>query len=88
MNDTTWMHRAACRGKGTLFFGPDGERAKDRETREVEAKAICSLCPVRVPCLDSALEHFEKGGIFAGLDEDERRLEYRRRSRRARTAAA
>jgi WhiB family transcriptional regulator, redox-sensing transcriptional regulator len=78
----SWQDRAACRGMDALlFFGPDGERRPERETREAKAKAVCQLCPVGVQCLDDALRNSIRHGIWGGLNEEERVRE-RRRARR------
>ena len=71
----TWQVRAACRGpESTVFFPPPAsERREEREAREAKAKAICSTCAVRRPCLDYALEIREPHGIWGGLNEHERR---------------
>jgi WhiB family transcriptional regulator, redox-sensing transcriptional regulator len=83
----SWYDRAACRGWNTqLFFGPDGERAQDLQTREAKAKAICAVCPVREPCLTYALSNSIKDGIWGGLNRAERTRERRRRSPRPRAA--
>jgi WhiB family redox-sensing transcriptional regulator len=37
------------------------------------AKRICAGCPVKAECLEYALEHDEKFGIWGGLSERERR---------------
>ncbi len=42
-------------------------------TTEQKAKAICSVCPVRVQCLDFAVEIREPYGIWGGLTEADRR---------------
>jgi hypothetical protein len=36
------------------------------------AKAICAACPVRVDCLEDALERHEPWGIWGGTSERER----------------
>ncbi|WP_051854708.1 WhiB family transcriptional regulator [Streptomyces sp. NRRL B-1347] len=46
--------------------GP-GARYKARQ-----AKGICSGCPVRMTCLQGALERDERHGIWGGLDYAER----------------
>jgi len=56
-----------------LFFGPEGERQQQRERRERAAKAVYARCPARVECLEYALEHDERFGIWGGLSERERR---------------
>jgi WhiB family redox-sensing transcriptional regulator len=70
-----WQDRAACRGPHTsLFFPPSHfERKDDKESRESQAKAICSSCPVKKPCLQYALRIHEPHGIWGGFNEIERR---------------
>jgi len=56
-----WMARAACADADPdLFFGEAGHPGD-------EAKAICHGCPVRQSCLDYAIEHSERFGIWGGL---------------------
>ena len=50
--------------------------------REGRAKAVCAVCPVRVECLDHALRHHVRCGIWGGLNERERYTERLRRARR------
>jgi WhiB family redox-sensing transcriptional regulator len=38
-----------------------------------EAKKVCLTCDVRSECLEYALEHDERFGIWGGLSERERR---------------
>lgn len=57
---TPWMEEAACKGMPTVvFYPPKGSPAG-------EAKAICARCPVRLPCLEYALENHERDGVFGG----------------------
>lgn len=60
---------ALCRqvDTGDLFF-PD----KGGSTRP--AKTVCRSCPVRTACLQWAVEHNERFGVWGGLSERERRL--------------
>jgi WhiB family transcriptional regulator, redox-sensing transcriptional regulator len=82
--DWGWQNNAKCRGEDlVLFFGPEGERQPERETREEKAKQVCQGCPVRTACLDYAVSRPEKHGLYGGLNEDERAAERRRRLRRA-----
>jgi WhiB family redox-sensing transcriptional regulator len=76
--------RAACRDTGVmmLFFGPDGERPAAREIREGKAKAVCALCPLRAECLENALRHPARHGIWGGLNGEELAAERRRLLRR------
>ena len=52
-----WQFDGACRGEdSSLFFAPSYfEKREEKAAREVKAKAICTGCPVREPCLDYAL---------------------------------
>jgi WhiB family transcriptional regulator, redox-sensing transcriptional regulator len=57
-----------------VFFPPSHfERKSDKLQREEQAKAICSTCCVREPCLQYALRIREPHGIWGGLNEVERR---------------
>jgi WhiB family redox-sensing transcriptional regulator len=38
-----------------------------------DAKAVCTSCPVRTPCLATALLHRKQHGVRGGLSEEERR---------------
>ncbi len=58
------MPDAACRGNPDPFW--DAERWP-------EARHICAACPESAKCLSWALKTEARGGIFAGLNEDERR---------------
>jgi WhiB family redox-sensing transcriptional regulator len=74
-----WMAEAVCRGRTALFFAPHGEQAEAREHREARARAVCMTCPVLLPCRDYARRHREQG--FWGGENDEQRIELRRRTR-------
>lgn len=55
-----WEDRAACRYLDTaMFFTDDVDGISD-------AKRICLGCPVRVRCLDAAVERGEQYGIWGG----------------------
>ncbi|HUQ39859.1 MAG TPA: WhiB family transcriptional regulator [Acidimicrobiales bacterium] len=73
--DELWQDRAACRGpQAAVFFPPSHfERKDDKDEREDRAKAICTQCPVRKPCLDYAVRIREPHGIWGGLNELERK---------------
>jgi WhiB family redox-sensing transcriptional regulator len=77
-----WQLDAACRGEDSaLFFAPNYfEKREEKDGREVRAKAICARCPVRVECLEYALEIRETHGIWGGLNEFERRQLLRHRA--------
>jgi WhiB family redox-sensing transcriptional regulator len=78
----TWQRHAACRGPASALFYPPatGETRPERESREGRAKAICSDCPVQVPCLTFALETREPHGVWGGLTETERQALLERRA--------
>ena len=62
-----WHADAACRGlPPDLFYTKLGEPTQ-------QAKAVCASCPVTTPCLEFALTHHEKFGIWGGKSERERR---------------
>lgn len=70
-----WQHEAACRGEhASLFYPPMRfEPKRERLAREQSAKAICRACPVRIECLDHAVDADERYGIWGGLTDVERR---------------
>jgi WhiB family redox-sensing transcriptional regulator len=49
-----------------IFFPEKGGSTRD-------AKKVCGACAVRAACLEYALDHDEKFGIWGGLTERERR---------------
>lgn len=63
--DTAWMARGLCRQTD-----PDGFYAKGRTA--ADAKRTCLRCDVRAECLEYALGHKERFGIWGGLSERER----------------
>ncbi len=77
MTALTWRNRAACKGIDPDIFFPVSE--EDAEP----AKAICAECPVREACLEHALAHREREGIWGGFTERERRRIVRQRRKTA-----
>ncbi|MFZ3566989.1 WhiB family transcriptional regulator [Streptomyces sp. BH097] len=62
----TWQDQALCAQTGAEFFFPEpGSSVR-------EAKTICGLCPIRQSCLEYALTHDERFGVWGGLSEKER----------------
>lgn len=62
-----WREQALCAQIGGEFWFPhEGHTAPD-------AKRICRRCPVRLQCLQLALDNDEQYGIWGGLNEKERR---------------
>jgi WhiB family redox-sensing transcriptional regulator len=72
--EQSWQERALCSQTDPEAFFPE----KGGSTRE--AKKICVGCEVRGECLEYALEHDERFGIWGGLSERERRRIKRRAS--------
>jgi WhiB family redox-sensing transcriptional regulator len=62
-----WQDKALCAQTDPEAFFPE----KGGSTRE--AKKICLGCEVRHECLEYALAHDERFGIWGGLSERERR---------------
>lgn len=72
-----WRDRGACRGLDPGVFYPDTDDDADM------AKAVCAECDVRLTCLEYALSHREKQGVWGGATERERRRIIRQRRRTA-----
>ncbi|MEU1511254.1 WhiB family transcriptional regulator [Streptomyces sp. NPDC005811] len=72
-SDLGWQSQALCAQTGADFFFPEpGSSVR-------EAKRICGMCDMRVACLEYALAHDERFGVWGGLSEKER-LQIRRTS--------
>ncbi len=65
--ELSWQEQALCAQTDPEAFFPE----KGGSTRE--AKRICVGCEVRAQCLEYALLHDERFGIWGGLSERERR---------------
>ncbi|MGW1161331.1 WhiB family transcriptional regulator [Streptomyces sp. NPDC002513] len=64
--DIAWQEQALCAQTGADFFFPEpGSSVR-------EAKRICELCAIRSACLEYALAHDERFGVWGGLSEKER----------------
>ena len=81
-----WVHRARCRDEDPELFFPVGTTGP-AASQIVAAKAICSLCEVRMECLEWAMATAQEAGVWGGLSEEERRA-LRRARRRGDIAAA
>ena len=68
-----FMKEGLCAQTDPEAFFPD----KGGSTRD--AKKVCGACAVRSACLEYALDHEERFGIWGGLSERERRKEKRLR---------
>lgn len=91
-----WMASAVCADpdlgsswvRARVFFPPSSNSAAPASSDPgvwVRAKAVYASCPVRVECLDHAIEHGETDSVWGGLDPAERKIESRRRRRRLST---
>lgn len=84
IDTATWRLEAACADEDPdLFFAGD-----DASVRA--AKQVCATCPVRTPCLETALAVNEMHGVWGGMAESERRrlIRKRRRDKRQRQRRA
>ena len=74
---TEWMERAQCKRQGTKFFFPDTGGLKTSHHQ------FCDPCPVRVECLDYAIDNQVNYGVWGGLTISEIRfLQYKKQSGR------
>ena len=63
----SWRDLALCAEVDPELFFPDkGESSRP-------AKRVCTGCEVRAECLQDALDHGERFGVWGGLSERERR---------------
>jgi WhiB family transcriptional regulator, redox-sensing transcriptional regulator len=71
-----WMLRARCRDLPPAVFFPSDGAGVD------VARRYCAECPVKVQCLEYALEHRIDHGVWGGASERERhRIARNRRAR-------
>jgi WhiB family redox-sensing transcriptional regulator len=68
-NDLPWQQRGMCSQVDPELFHP--ERGAGISNKQ--AKAVCLSCEVQTQCLQYALEHDERWGIWGGYTEFERR---------------
>jgi WhiB family redox-sensing transcriptional regulator len=76
----SWRAEAECRHVDPEIFFPIGLTGQALVIA-AEAKAVCARCPVRLACLQFALDANQQFGIWGGYDEEERRQLRRRRRR-------
>lgn len=58
---------------GNLFFPEFDDNPETYKAKVEKAKEICSTCPVRMKCLQSALDNKEDYGVWGGRDETDLR---------------
>ena len=73
-NSMSWRSDALCAQTDPEAFFP----GKGGSTQE--AKKVCADCTVRKQCLEWAIDHYERFGIWGGMSERERRR-YKKRTR-------
>lgn len=67
MSEMEWQLRAACRTEPIEgFYSGEAEDVR-------AAVALCRRCPVRMPCLEAAVDRAEWFGVWGGTTERERR---------------
>lgn len=81
--DYSWRSRAICRDTDPDLFFPVGTTGHALVQID-RAKQVCSECPVRVECLEFALETNQDSGIWGGTSEEERRALRRQMAARSR----
>jgi WhiB family transcriptional regulator, redox-sensing transcriptional regulator len=84
--DYSWRDRAICRDTDPDLFFPVGTTGQAL-VQIARAKEVCNECPVRVDCLEYALETNQDSGIWGGLAEEERRAIRRQNAARQRLFA-
>lgn len=60
-----WVQEAICTTTDPEIFHPE------KGNQNHEARRICAQCPVRMPCLEWAMLHNERG-IWGGFSERDR----------------
>lgn len=70
--DYSWRNEAVCRDTDPELFFPVGTTGQALLQID-KAKEVCDECPVKVKCLDFAIETNQDSGIWGGTSEEERR---------------
>jgi WhiB family transcriptional regulator, redox-sensing transcriptional regulator len=86
ISSTNWRRAAACLTMDPDLFFPISDSGPS-EPQVRRAKAVCSGCPVRLPCLQEALSAEEPYGVWGGLTGEERRPIIQRRRKKPGTFA-
>ena len=69
MKSPEWFNKASCKGVDTSLFFGDGH-----DVSVITAKQVCASCPVRLECLEYAVEMNEYDfGIWGGVAPRSRR---------------
>ena len=73
LGDHAWQDQAVCHPSEYNPVDPDIFFPEPDETAKITtALSLCGQCPVRLACLDAALEGNETHGIRGGLTQEER----------------
>ena len=83
--DYSWRRDAICRDTDPDLFFPVGTTGYALVQID-RAKQVCGECPVKVECLDYALDTNQDSGIWGGTSEEERRTLRRRLVARTRVS--
>lgn len=78
--EDAWFALAACRGLRTEEWYPDSESEEPSPT----VLSVCESCDVQQECLQWALDHNEKHGIWGGMSQRGRKNYVRRSRKRSR----
>jgi WhiB family redox-sensing transcriptional regulator len=70
--DYSWRVDAVCKDTDPELFFPVGTTGQALLQID-RAKQVCCECPVKIECLDFAIETNQDSGIWGGTSEDERR---------------
>jgi WhiB family redox-sensing transcriptional regulator len=84
--DYSWRSKALCRDTDPELFFPVGTTGQALVQID-SAKAVCTQCEARVPCLEFALATNQDSGIWGGTSEEERRKIRREQVARAKSRA-
>ena len=82
-----WRQHAICRDTDPDLFFPIGTTGQALVQID-RAREVCNQCPVKVDCLEFALETNQDSGIWGGASEEERRMIRRQAVARQKAAAA
>ena len=82
-----WRKHALCRDTDPDLFFPVGTTGQALIQID-RAKEVCCECPVKVRCLDFAIETNQDSGIWGGTSEEERRNIRRQIAARKKALAA
>jgi len=69
-NNTNWHNKALCRGSDINGFFQDTVGFKANYSAQ---RVMCAQCPVRLECLDFALNNHIKYGLWGGIAPRNRR---------------